>query len=129
MWNFPSMAQLDTPEDRFTFLAQQMSAIATAMRQALARGDTTDLDSLRTLLKKVVADARTLAGEASQAEMPSQFMLDLANLGDQATQLLQETATGIGGLVSAAPLIVVGLLVVLGIGLYKGTLSAKVPLI
>jgi hypothetical protein len=126
---FPAMAQLSSPEDKFTFLSQQAAAIAQAMVQAKARGDTVDLANLRNLLLKVRGDSITLTGEAQRAEMPSQFMQTLSGFSDYLSSLLGGALDATQKALDILPLLLVGIVAVIGIGLYKGSLSAKVPLV
>lgn len=94
---------------RLTFLTGQLSGIATSMRQALARKDGATLETLRTLFKKLVAEAATLRQQVSASEMPAEFLQSLAKFSDDVGSVgrsLGVAAQGIGSAFKNLPLIV-----------------------
>lgn len=123
----PALNTMNTPEERLDFLSQQLRYIATAAAQAKARGDQTDLANLLVLYNKARQDAMTLRGEASQAERPSQFMLDLANFSDQASAVGVEAFGVLKTYANVLPVLLIGLLIVLGIGFGKKQLKLGLP--
>lgn len=119
-------------QDRVTFLSQQLSAIGVAAQQAKARGDQADLVAIMAQYRNVAGQINILNSQIPSG-MPSDFMLSLSNLSDQLVQVGQEgfnltaeTARGLASSVNILPLLLVGIVAVLGIGLYKGSLSASV---
>lgn len=93
---------------RLTFLTGQLSAIATSMRQALARNDTTTLETLRSLYRKLSSEASGLRQQISAAEMPGDFIQQLDKFSDDVLQVgrsLGEIPAGIGSAFKALPVI------------------------
>lgn len=93
---------------RLTFLTGQLSGIATSMRQALARKDGATLDTLRTLYKKLSAEAALLRQQVSASEMPGEFMQSLAKFSsdvDEVGRSLGAIPQGIGAAFKRLPFI------------------------
>lgn len=136
-YNIPALNTMTSPEEKLDFLNQQIQAISVAASQAKARGDTADLQSLITLLRQASADAAQLRGEANQASAPSDFMVALDHFSDSAISVaksiggpavnaVSDVLGAAGATAKVIPLVLIGLVVVLGIGFYKGSISAKV---
>lgn len=136
-YQIPALNSMTSPEQKLDFLNQQIQAISVAATQAQARGDAADLQSLITLLRQAASDAAQLRGEVNAAEAPSSFMLALdqfsdsaisvaSKLGNAAVNAVTDTLGAASTTAKTIPLLLVGIVVVLGIGLYKGSLSARI---
>ena len=116
-----------------SFLTSQLGTIAVAAQQAKARSDQADLDSLMRLYRQVATRTRNLRASLP-SDAPSSFMVALDSFSDQAIGvgksafgIVEDFGQGAASITKAIPLVAIGLLVVLGIGLTKGTLSARWP--
>lgn len=143
-YNIPALNTMASPEQKLSYLTQQIYAISVAARQAKARGDTADLQALIGLLRKCSLDANSLRLEVSRAQSPAGFMVALSTFSDGALkvagQIGQSAVDAISGILSGIgsgakgagksievlPLVLIGLVAVIGVGLYKGSLQAKV---
>lgn len=112
----------NTLDARVAFLQGQVHAINLAIQQAKARGDQAAIDNLRTLWRKIMQQIIDLQGEAYKDEMPSQFMLTLDSLSDEAISVgkqIGESAVditkGAATLVKALPIILLVALVLVGL--------------
>lgn len=132
-YDIPALNAMTTPEQKLDYLNQQLQAVATAATQAKARGDDADLANIVTLYRQLHDAAAQLRGEVNDAQSPSDFMVALDRFSDSAIAVAKQiggTALDItqaaGTTAKIVPLLLVGLVVVLGIGFYKGSLSASV---
>lgn len=112
-------------ETRLAFLQRQLHAINLAVAQAAARGDQTAIDNLRVYYRRIAADVEALKREAYEKDMPSDFMLGLAGVGDQVTAVGRSIGAGIvttGKLLKYLPIVAFGLLIVVGL-IYAGKIG------
>lgn len=116
-----------------SYLTTQLRIIAVSAQQAKARGDQADLNSIMNMYRQVAAMTRSLRASLP-SDAPSSFMVALDQFSDQALQvgkdafgIVEDLGQGVGMTAKALPLILIGILVVAGIGLSKGTLSARWP--
>ena len=113
------------------FLTTQLRIIAVSAMQAKARGDQRGLDALMVLYRKVAQRTRQLRSDLPSG-MPSSFMLTLDQFSDEVTKvgkdvfnIVEDVAEGAASTVKMLPLLIIGALVVVGMGLNKGTLSYR----
>jgi hypothetical protein len=111
------------------FLTSQLRIIAVSAMQAKARGDQRGLDALMILYRKVAARTRQLRGDLP-SDAPPAFMQALDRFSDEVTKvgkdvfnIVEDLGQGVTGTVKMLPLLIIGALVVVGMGLNKGTLS------
>jgi len=115
------------------FLQMRLNTLTQALRNAQARGlDAAVIEDLKTRYREISGRLAKLRIEVSNQEMPSQFMQTLANIGANLEQIGStiakasgEVLVGVGSTVKMLPLLLVGALVVLGIGLSKGSISVR----
>lgn len=117
---------------RIIFLTTQLRIMATSARQAKERGDAAGLQAVVALYRKVSAEAATLRQRANEADQPSAVMLALSDFSDASMAVAKELARDLGkvagGVASAVgilPLLLVGVLVVVGVGLFKGSIRVR----
>jgi hypothetical protein len=125
MFLIPALNTLPTPEARLDFLNEQLRIIAVSAAQAKARGDQADLDSLLALYNKARQDAITLRGQANEAGQPSQFLLALSSFSDTATKVGVEAFGVAKTYAYAIPVLLIGLVIVLGIGFKSGSFKLR----
>lgn len=114
---------LTEARSRLAFLNGQLSGIAKSMRAALARNDGATLETLRRLYKKLHEEAATFRAQINEAEMPGEFMQQLAKFSadvDDVAAGLGAIPQGIGAAFKSLPLILgaVAVLAVVGAFLY-----------
>lgn len=131
-----AMTAAETPEERLDLLTEQLHYIAIAASQAKARGDDVDLANLIALLRKVSLEANALRLQANRAGQPSAFLMQLdkfsdavlgtaREIGSAAVDAVSGTLTGIGAVSRLLPIVLVGALVILGMGVKRGTIRAR----
>jgi len=110
-----------------------MNDLAKSMALAKAAGNTAALDQFRAQYRDLAAQAGALRAQANQSDQPSAFLVKLDQLSDSAIATARKFGDDVSGAVGGAstlvrllPWIVVAALVVLGIGLYRGSLKLKV---
>lgn len=121
----------ETIESRIAFLQSQVHAISLAVEQAKGRGDTATIDNLRALQRKIMQDIIALQQQARDADMPSNLLLTLDRLSDEAIAVgkqIQEatvdTVKGAATLVKALPIILLVAVIVVGL-IYAGKIRKE----
>lgn len=116
---------LKTAQAKLDFLQRQLFAINQATAAAIARGDTTAVEVLRSNFRSVAAQVAALKAEALAADMPSDFMLTLDRFGDEVVHVgkqLGEAAGNALDVLKYLPYIAVGLVVIVGL-IYAGKIG------
>lgn len=111
-----------TREQKLTFLATQLHAIAQLTGEARMRGDAVTVARMRDLFTVVANRFAALRGEAAKADAPSSFMLKLDAFSDEAIKVGKQVgavagaaAEGATGLLKNLPMFLLVALVVIGI--------------
>lgn len=117
-----------TLDARVAFIQRQLHAVNLSLQQAVGRGDTAAIASLKTLYKKLQADAEQLKADAHASDAPGAFMMQLDALSDEFIKtgraIEAATVTAVGGIASTVkylPIILLVALVVVGL-VYAGKL-------
>ena len=112
----------DTLSARLEFLQRQLHAIGLAIDQARARDDVAGLKRLHDTFHEVLTQVLALQEEVKASEMPSQFLMQLDNLSDEAIATGKkleaaavQTAQGAASLVRWLPVVLLVAIVVVGI--------------
>lgn len=120
-------------DEDLAFLQMRLNTLRQALQNAVARGLTTaTIEDLKTRYREISGRLATLRTEIANQEMPPQFLQTLAKIGDDVVavgkQIVKAGGQIVGGVastVSMLPLLLLGGLVVLGIGLSKGSISVR----
>lgn len=126
------LAGLAGYEEDLAFLQMRLNTLKQALIVATQRGDPALIEDVKTRYRTILGQLDALRRSVSGREMPSAFMQSLARVGDEVTRVgSQITSTagkvlgGVGTTFQLLPFILIGGLVVLGIGLSKGTLQYR----
>lgn len=136
------LAGLAGYEEDLAYLQGQLSSMKAALQRVQQYGEQPGqwtIADIQTRYRTLLGRINTLRQEISGREMPSSFMLALSNFSDAALKFGGDVAKTAQTIVTAAgsvasglgttgkflPLILIGALVVVGIGLGKGTLSYR----
>lgn len=126
------LAGLAGYEEDLAFLQMKLNTLKQALVVATQRGDQIALEDVKTRYRTVLGQLDALRRSISGREMPAAFLQSLARVSDdiqrvgsQITGAAGKVVGGIGTTFQLLPLILVGVLVVAGIGLSKGTLGYR----
>lgn len=137
------LAGLAGYDEDLAYLQGQLNTMKLALQRVQQYGEQPGqwtLEDIKTRYRALLGQLDSLRREVSGREMPSQFMLALSNFSDGVTKFGEQVAktaatvvasagsvaSGLGTTAKFLPLVLIGALVVLGIGLSKGTLSASI---
>jgi hypothetical protein len=117
--------------ERLTFLARQLHAIAQGIGDAKARNDLVALAGLTQLYVKVRADFVDLTGEAKRIDSPGALMTALANFSGEVDKVgaalgagTVAVFSGLGTLARWLPWILAGAVVIVGL-VYAGKIGKE----
>ena len=113
-------------------MQMQLNAIKPLLLRAAERGDQLALQNIQAAYTIIVKRMDALRKSVSTREMPSELLRrwdavgdDILRTGQQITRAVGGVASGVGATIKILPLLLIGGLVVLGIGLSKGTLGYR----
>lgn len=137
------MSQIDDLQAQLDSLRQGLHALIVARQFAINTSQQVAADQLQVQIQNVAQQYNVIVGKLRELEGPSSALLMLSKVGDTIIEGVQaggsavftaagqvvsaagSTASGIGTLAKVLPWAVLALLVVLGIGLYRGSLRAN----
>lgn len=113
-------------------LQAQLQDLARSMVLANQTGQAQALEQFRAQYRNIAAQLAALRIKASQADMPSAFIIALDKVSDDAiaagkrlgADVSDTLHTGVT-LVKLLPWLIVGALVIIGVAVYKGALKVK----
>lgn len=123
-------------EADLAFLQTRLNTLKTAMQRIKTYGQQPgqwSLEDLQTAYRTVSGQLAAIRQQYNRADLPPELLVRLDKVGDDVINAGRDLAamTGkvVGGVATTAqmlPLLLVGVLIVAGIGLSKGTLTARV---
>lgn len=116
-----------------------LTSLRTQLQRARANADATAEAIVRARVTSILRDVTALHAALRAAEAPGAVMMGLADVSDTALGIARDVggvagdvlaaagqvAGGLGKVANVLPLVLLGLVAVLGIGLFKGTLRAS----
>lgn len=125
--------QIQALQAQLSAWQRTLHGLALTLAQARASQNATMEQQVRSATIVVLRQIADLQDTIRGQQMPSDFMLALADVGDQAVQLAKDVGgigkkltDKVGSALDWIPVLLAGVVIVLGIGLYKGSLRAEV---